>query len=343
MVPVLSRFKTPLAPCSEKRARKLMEKKEAKAYWKQGIFCIIMQRDTGIVVPEVIVAFDTGSKRTGVTVATEKSVVLNLLQNAPDWVKSKMESRKILRRSRRNRKTPYRKCRFNRKIVGVPPSTKARWQAHLRTIKVLASILPIKTVVIEDIKAKTKKGARKWNLNFSPLEVGKQWFESEVTKNFKIKKFLGFDTYNWRNYRGFKKTKNKLSNVWEAHNVDSHCLCEMYLGVVPPFKGILRVNFLNYFKRQLHVQNPIKGGIRKQYGGTLSLGLKRGTLVKHPKYGKVIIGGSSNGRMSLHNVLDGKRLTQNAKIADLIILSRQIWSSQFLPFLKGVVSLAKDR
>jgi hypothetical protein len=127
MVPVLDKNKQPLMPCSEKRARKLMERFHAKPYWKQGIFCIILQREPSCNnKQDIAIGIDPGSKRTGITVATDKQVILNILIDTPHWVKDKVETRKNLRRSRRNRKTPYRKCRFNRKIGTLPPSTKAR-------------------------------------------------------------------------------------------------------------------------------------------------------------------------------------------------------------------------
>ena len=45
MVPVLDKDKKPLMPCSEKRARKLLEKEEARPYWSRGVFCIILQKE----------------------------------------------------------------------------------------------------------------------------------------------------------------------------------------------------------------------------------------------------------------------------------------------------------
>ena len=40
----------------------------------------------------------------------------------------------------------------------------------------------------------------------------------------------GFNTKSHRDLRGFKKTKKKLDNVWEAHCVDSHSLVEIATG-----------------------------------------------------------------------------------------------------------------
>jgi hypothetical protein len=73
---------------------------------------------------------------------------------------------------------------------------------------------------------------------------------------------------------------------------------------------------------------PAKGGIRKPYGGTLSLGLKRGSLVKHPKYGVVYVGGTSEDRISIHSPQDGKRLAQNIKVGDCQFLTFSSWRIQ---------------
>jgi hypothetical protein len=342
MVPVLGKNKQPLMPCSEKRARRLMEKGEAKAYWKQGIFCIILQREpSDTQTQSIVVGIDPGSKRTGITATTKTKVIVNILIDTPKDVKDRIKTRASLRRSRRNRKTPYRKCRFNRKIGLIPPSTKARWGCHIRCLNELKKLIPVTDVVIEDVKAITKKGARKWNLSFSPLEVGKKWFERQVKERFH--KFEGWQTAEHRKLRGFKKTTQKLKDVWEAHNVDSHSLCEMVIGEVPEFKGLIKCTLMRFFNRQLHVQNPIKGGVRKNYGGTLSMGIKRGTLVKHPKYGKCFVGGSSNGLISLHKVVNGERLCQNAKKFNLTVLTRLKWKAQFLSALKCETHLRKKK
>ena len=350
MVPVLDSNKMPLMPCTEKRARKLMEKGDAKAYWKNGIFCIILQREPSARnYQEVVIGIDPGSKRTGITTTTDKRVICNQLFDTPSGVKKKVEIRRILRRVRRSRKTPYRKCRSNRKIGGVPPSTKARWGAHLRVIDFWKKLIPITVISLEDIKAETKKHCRKWNKNFSPLEVGKKWFENEVViRGYKFYKFQGFETKNQRDYRKFHKTSSKLRDTWDAHNVDSHCLCELAIGDIKPFLGILKCEFFKWSRRQTHVSNPEKykeqegilnpkkDGIRKQYGTTRSLGLNRGTLVKHIKLGLTYVGGTSDGKISLHDVKTGKRLSQTINKEDCKVLTNLRWRTQIPPMAKAM-------
>jgi hypothetical protein len=337
MVPVLDQNKIPLMPCTEKRARELMEKRSAKPFWKNGIFCIILQREPSARnYQDVVIGIDPGSKRTGIT-TTAKKVVCNQLFDTPCDVKKSVELRRILRRSRRSRKTPYRKCRSNRKIGGLPPSTKARWGAHLRVIDFWNKIIPLTIVSIEDIKAEAKKHCRKWNSNFSPLEHGKKWFEEEVLiRGFNFYKFQGFETKSQRDYRKFKKTSEKLRDTWDAHNVDSHCLCELAIGNIKPFFGINKCEFFKFSRRQTNVTNPQKGGVRKQYGTTRSLGLNRGTLVKHIKLGLTYVGGTSKGKLTLHDIKNGNRLAQNIKKEDCKILTNLRWRTQIPPMAKAM-------
>jgi hypothetical protein len=344
MVPVISEKGKPLFPCKERRARRLMEREEAVPYWQKGIFCIRLIREESLqreTYPEICLGIDPGSKREAYTVATSKSVILNIVSNTKHWVKGNIETRRNLRRARRYRKTPYRKMRANRSCLKgrIPPSTKTRWLTKLNMVKYLCSILPITVVNVEDIKAVSKKGKRKWNGSFSPLEVGKKWFYAEIEKlSLRLVLTAGYATKTHRDNRGFTKSKQKLDYVWETHNVDSHCLVEMVLGNIQPFYGIYKIEFLQYHRRQLHVQQPIKGNIRKPYGTTVSFGLSRGSVVKY-KDKLAYLGGSSKGKVSIHSILSGKRISQDVKVKDIKVLYTNNRRVQFLPRLNSWGSL----
>jgi hypothetical protein len=358
MVPVLDKNNIPLMPCSEKRARQMMEKGKAKAYWQKNIFCIkLCVEPSARNYQDIYLGLDPGSKREGYTVLTGKSVVMNITTDTKGWVKDHVETRRNLRRSRRQRKTPYRICKSNRlrNRNHIPPSTKTRWNTKLQMIKYLLSILPITTINVEDIQAITLKGKakiglkslnnfleiqknkdfnRKWNTSFSPLEVGKNWFYSEIQKSgINLILTQGYDTKTARDLRGFSKSKKKLDWIWEAHNVDSHVLAELALKKqVQPYKGMWKVEFLEYHRRVLHVQNPIKGNVRKSYGGTISMGISKGSIARY-KGNLCYVGGTSKNRISIHDVLSGVRITQSAKKEDISVLYTNNRRVQFLPCL----------
>ena len=88
---------------------------------------------------------------------------------------------------------------------------------------------------------------------------------------------------------------------------------------------------LVWHHRQLHRLEPEKGGRRKAYGGTLSQGIKRGTLVKHPKWGKAYVGGTMDGKLSLHDPQTGKRLTQSAQADACKPIKLLRWRTRLLP------------
>jgi RRXRR protein len=338
-VPVVDMNKVSMMPCSAKRARLLMERGQAKAYWQDGVFGIMLLKEPSARnYQEVVLGIDPGSKREGYTVLTKKGVVLNITTNTPYWVKNHMKTRRMLRRNRRYRKTPYRACRSNRATLRsnrIPPSTRARWGAKLRIVKQLLKILPLTHINVEDIKASTKEGKRDHNVSFSPLEIGKTWFYDELQKLGPVlSKTEGYQTKEHRDKRGFEKSKDKLSYIWEAHNVDSHALAEIALKKeVNPFRSLYRIDFLEYRRRELHMQNFAKGGLRQKNGSTVSLGLSRGSVVRWK--GKLVyLGGSSlirkSIRVSVHSIATGKRLSQEVNKEDIKVIHITKQRTQFL-------------
>lgn len=257
---------------------------------------------------------------------------LNLHCEAITWVKDHVSTRRNMRRSRRYRKTPCRANRRNRARGGIPPSTKARWQWKLRLCRWLAHMFPITQFMVEDIKAVTT-GQRRWDVMFSPLEVGKQWMYSELRKIAPVETKQGYETKELRDASGLKKTKQKLAEVFEAHCVDSWVLANASTGgpIKPDNTQLLCVVPLRFHRRQLHRLQPETGGIRKPYGGTRSHGLTRGSLVKHVKLGLVYVGGYLKDRISLHAIETGKRLTQTAKPQDCVFLTYNSWRTRRLP------------
>lgn len=141
-------------------------------------------------------------------------------------------------------------------------------------------MFPVSAFVVEDIKARTWKNGRKWNISFSPLEVGKHWFYSELRKIACVDTKSGNETYELRQSLGLKKSKQKLSNKFEAHCVDSWVLANW--AVVghsqPDNTQLIEVVPLEFHRRQLHRLQHATGHIRPRYGGTLSTGFKRGSI-----------------------------------------------------------------
>jgi hypothetical protein len=107
----------PLMPCSEKRARLLLERGKAVVINMYPFVIRLKFRDDGEIQP-LKIKLDPGSKTTGIAVVREddgKTVVINLVElvHRGQKISNDISDRSALRRTRRGRKTRYRQARFN--------------------------------------------------------------------------------------------------------------------------------------------------------------------------------------------------------------------------------------
>ena len=351
-VPVVSSTDKALMPCHPQRARELMEKGKARPRWMLGsIFYIkLTEREDGEVDPHVIIGIDPGSKFEGYSVRSTKRTLINIQSAAPTYVKKRIADRRAQRKSRRFRNTPCRKNRSRRGNLSstgrIPPSTRARCLAKINMVKRLMKIFPISTIVIEDVAARTKKGANhSWNKCFSPLQAGKKYLYTELQKLVENTLVLipGFITSQLRSLlRTVVKAKNKAVKIFEAHCLDAWILAGMGLPheaiEEPDNMSLYSLEPISLHRRQLHVTQPAKGGVRRDYGGTRSLGLKRGSLVYHPKYHYVYVGGTRNERISLHRLTDGHRLAKNVLPEQCRVL---IWNTMKICYIQRSIMTCK--
>ena len=219
-VPVMDRDgKTPLMPTTPSRARRWIKSGEATPFFKKGVFCIRLNRaPSGRGTQPIAATADPGSKREGFTVKSRTHTYLNVHAEAVTWVKDAVKTRSEMRRGRRFRKTPCRKPGPAGTMMGAEkrmlPSTKARWGWKLRVFHWLSALFPVTDIGVEDIQAATRKGKRKWNVSFSPLQVGKDWFYEEIRRmGVTLHLWAGFETKGLRDRLGLKKTGRKLAET----------------------------------------------------------------------------------------------------------------------------------
>ncbi|MCY0884250.1 MAG: RRXRR domain-containing protein, partial [Firmicutes bacterium] len=192
MVYVLDRHKRPLMPCTEKRARLLLERGRAVVH-KMVPFTIRLKDrlvENSVLQP-VALKLDPGSNVTGGAAIRDSKETIGLYEcrHRTD-IKGRMAARRAQRRSRRNRKTRYRKPRFNnrrpeqcaacgknaehgsrycrpcavaRNFVNnghrearLPPSLRARVEQTMGWISKLRALLPITSIAMELVRFDTQ-------------------------------------------------------------------------------------------------------------------------------------------------------------------------------------------
>ena len=271
-VPVIDKNQKPLMPTKPSRARRWIKLGKATPFFNKGVFCVRLNVEpSDSQLDDVVAGVDPGSKKEAFTVKSAHHTYLNVQADAVTHVSKRIKARSEQRRGRRFRKCPYRKNRINRTQGSIPPSTRARWELKLRILNWLSKIYPISHVVVEDIKAWTRKGSKRWNSSFSPLEVGKQWFYDEIEKQWILFTKAGYETKQLRDRLGLNKSSNKKSDSFEAHCVDSWVLANWVVEGhdTPDNKDIVCIVPYQFHRRQLHRLQPSKGGKRHRYGGTV--------------------------------------------------------------------------
>lgn len=143
----------PLMPCSEAKARHLLDAKRAKVKHRTP-FTIQMVVPTTHYTQEVIVSMDAGSKTIGISSGTKRKELLAEEVNPRNDVVDNLSTRREFRRARRNRKTRYRKPRFNNRVHSkhkgwLAPSVEVKIQEHVTAIKRICNLLPVTKVVVE--------------------------------------------------------------------------------------------------------------------------------------------------------------------------------------------------
>lgn len=345
-VPVVDKMGRPLMPCTPPKARLLLKTKQATHHRnKLGIFYIRLTYE----VPEpsnqtLVVGIDPGSKFEGYSVVGTEETVLNIMAEAPNHVKDAVETRRNMRRARPGahwaRKCWRRPSRNNNRLARqnrIPPSTRSRWEAKARIVAQLCKILPLTDAAVEDVCAQLRKGTGgKWNQSFSPVQVGKEHLYKLLrAMGLQLHVNEGWQTKEWRERYHLKKTKQKDKQAFDSHAVDAWVMAANVSGASQPRlegnrKRLYYTTEIRQYRRQLHRLKPEKGGKRKPYGGTRSQGLRRGTLLFHPKYFMASVGGTLKGQISLHAYRDNKRLTQRAKVDGTITLTYTPYRASFV-------------
>jgi len=157
-VAVLDTTRTPLAPTTPRRARLLLKKGKA-AVFRRYPFTIILKREVeNIQIPDLKLKIDPGSKTTGIAIVNQDNgevIFAAEVRHRGQAVKSSLDSRRAIRRGRRNRKTRYRQARFlnrTRPKGWLPPSLNSRVENVRTWTQRLSRVYPIKGIAMELVK-----------------------------------------------------------------------------------------------------------------------------------------------------------------------------------------------
>ena len=210
MVYVLHKNGNPLMPTkNHSKVRCLLKNKQAKVVSKEP-FTIQLLYNTSEYIQNVTLGVDSGCKHIGISATTEKDVLFEAVVEEYDKTSEMLQQRSMLRRTRRSRKTRYRKPRFmnrtkSKKDGWIAPSIKHTVQTHLTIINKVNKILPIKNIIVEIANFDIQKIK-------NPNIKGKEYQEGEMKDYYNVKQYvLDRDNHICQCCKG--KSKCKKLNV----------------------------------------------------------------------------------------------------------------------------------
>ena len=152
MVYVLSKTGQPLMPTeNHAKVRVLLKQQKAKIVHRCPFTIQLLYDSTDYTQP-VSLGIDAGSRHIGVSATTETKVLYEADVTLRNDIVDLLSTRRETRRARRNRKTRYRKPRFNnrtRKNGWLAPSVQQKVDTHLTVVRKVTEILPVSNITVE--------------------------------------------------------------------------------------------------------------------------------------------------------------------------------------------------
>lgn len=194
------------------KVRHLLKENKARVVKRSPFTIQLLYKSTDFVQP-VSLGIDAGSKHIGVSATTETRVLYEADVELRKDIVELLVTRKELRRSRRNRKTRYRKPRFLNRRKGdgwLAPSIRQKIQSHLTVVDKVCKFLPISNIVVEVASFDIQKIK-------NPSISGEEYQQGEQLGFWNVREYVLFrDGHTCQCCKG--KSKDKVLNV---HHIES--------------------------------------------------------------------------------------------------------------------------
>lgn len=220
MVYVLNQNGQPLMPTKNyAKVRVLLKRGKAKVVNKCPFTIQLLYSSTNYT-QKVTLGVDSGSKHIGVSATIKDKVLFEADVELRNDIVDLLSTRRELRRSRRNRKTRYRKPRFNnrrRKDGWLAPSVKQKIDSHLTMVSKVCKILPISNIVVEVASFDIQKIK-------NPTISGTDYQQGEQLDFWNVREYVLFrDGHICQCCKG--KSKDKILNVHQHRKSKNRQRC----------------------------------------------------------------------------------------------------------------------
>lgn len=269
LVYVINKNNKPLMPCKPNKARKLLKSNKAKVIHREPFTIQLLFGSSGYK-QDINLGVDCGSKFIGLSATTHKKELFSAELELRHDIVDLLSTRRQYRRSRRNRKTRYRKPRFLNRVKSkhkgwLAPSIENKIQTHINIINKINRILPITKIAVEVAQFDIQKIK-------DPDIKGEEYQQGNQLGFWNIREYvLWRDNHECQHCHG--KSKDKILNV---HHIESR-----KIGGNSPNNLIVLCETCHNKYHQGKIKLKIKRG--KSYRDATFMGIMRWTFYNRLK------------------------------------------------------------
>ncbi len=300
---VLDTNKQPLNPVHPGRARMLLSLGKAAVFRRYPFTLILKKEVLTPTVEPLRIKIDPGAKTTGLALVNDNTgevVWVAQLQHRGFQIREVLTSRRQLRRSRRNRKTRYRKPRFlnrTRAKGWLPPSLNSRVANIVTIVKRLSSLCQITAISQELVRFDTQQ--------MQEEEISGVGYQQGTLAGYEVREFL-LEKWNRRcAYCGAKDTKLEIEHIQPRSKGGSNRLSNLCLACVPCNQKKGNPDILDFLKGKPDLLKRILAQVKRPLADTAAVNATRWNLYAKLKDTGLPVEVGTGGRTKYNRTIRG--------------------------------------
>jgi 5-methylcytosine-specific restriction endonuclease McrA len=300
---VLDTNKQPLNPVHPGRARMLLSLGKAAVFRRYPFTLILKKEVLTPTVEPLRIKIDPGAKTTGLALVNDNTgevVWVAQLQHRGFQIREVLTSRRQLRRSRRNRKTRYRKPRFlnrTRAKGWLPPSLNSQVANIVTIVKRLSSLCQISAISQELVRFDTQQ--------MQEEEISGVGYQQGTLAGYEVREFL-LEKWNRRcAYCGAKDTKLEIEHIQPRSKGGSNRLSNLCLACVPCNQKKGNLDILDFLKGKPDLLKRILAQVKRPLADTAAVNATRWNLYAKLKDTGLPVEVGTGGRTKYNRTIRG--------------------------------------
>ncbi|MCT7973497.1 RNA-guided endonuclease IscB [Laspinema sp. D5] len=285
----------------------LLSQRKAAVFRRYPFTLILKEEVLNPDVEPLRIKIDPGAKTTGLALVNDKTgevVWVAELQHRGFQIRDALTSRRQLRRSRRNRKTRYRKPRGlnrTRPTGWLPPSLNSRVANILTWVKRLSLLCQINAISQELVRFDTQK--------MENPEISGITYQQGTLVGYEIREFLLSKWNRTCAYCGAKDTKLEVEHIQSRSKGGSNRVSNLCLACVPCNREKGNQDIKDFLKGKPDLMKQILGQAKRPLADAAAVNVTRWNLYFNLKKLGLPVEVGTGGRTKYNRTIRGLEKT----------------------------------